>query len=94
MNRLPYDEELNIGYLSRLFDDTSNCYKFFWFQAVLNKLTEDKNRFTYDELINEMIVDASFIDFAFRSVIDEIMPDKVVIQIFRRHALKFRHKPY
>ena len=58
MNRLPYDEELNIGYLSRLFDDTSNCYKFFWFQAVLNKLTKDKNRFTYDELINEMIVDA------------------------------------
>ena len=56
--QLPFSEELNIGYLSRLFDDTSNCYKFFWFQAILNKLTESKNRFTYDELINEMIADA------------------------------------
>ncbi len=58
MIQLPYDEKLNIGYLSRLFDDTSNCYKFFWFQAILKKLSEDKTRFTYDEIINEMIADA------------------------------------
>ncbi len=58
MNQLPYDEQLNIGYLSRLFDDTSNCYKFFWFQAILHKLTEEKTKFTYEELINEMIADA------------------------------------
>jgi len=58
MSLLPYDEELNIGYLSRLFDDTSNCYKFFWFQAILGRLSEDKTRFSYDELINEMIADA------------------------------------
>lgn len=58
MHNLPYDEELNIGYLSRLFDNTSNCYKFFWFQAILNRLSADKIQFTYDELINEMIADA------------------------------------
>ncbi len=58
MSMLPFDEKLNIGYLSRLFDDTSNCYKFFWFQAILRKLSPNKNRFTYDELINEMIADA------------------------------------
>ncbi len=40
--QLPYSEELNIGYLSRLFDNTSNCYKFFWFQAIIRKLQEDK----------------------------------------------------
>ena len=58
MSKLPYDEKLNIGYLSRLFDDTSNCYKFFWFQAILHKLKDDKTKFTYEELINEMIADA------------------------------------
>ena len=58
MNQLPFDEKLNIGYLSRLFDDTSNCYKFFWFQAILGKLTEEKTGFTFGELINEMIADA------------------------------------
>ncbi len=56
--KLPYDDQLNIGYLSRLFDDTSNCYKFFWFQVILHKLKEDKTAFSYDELINEMIADA------------------------------------
>lgn len=56
--QLPYSDELNIGYLSRLFDNTSNCYKFFWFQAILRKLNEEHTRFTFDELINEMIADA------------------------------------
>ena len=56
--QLPCSEELNIGYLSRLFDNTSNCYKFFWFQAIIRKLDETHIRFTYEELINEMIADA------------------------------------
>ena len=50
--QLPYSEELNIGYLSRLFDNTTNCYKFFWFQAILSKLDSEHSRFTFDELIN------------------------------------------
>ena len=49
--QLPYSEELNIGYLSRLFDNTTNCYKFFWFQAILRKLDGVHCRFTFDELI-------------------------------------------
>ena len=56
--QLPFSEELNIGYLSRLFDNTSNCYKFFWFQAILRKVDRNHNRFTFDELIDEMIADA------------------------------------
>lgn len=55
---LPYSEELNIGYLSRLFDNTSNCYKFFWFQAILRKVDKGHNRFSFNELIDEMIADA------------------------------------
>lgn len=56
--QLPYSEELNIGYLSKLFENTTNCYKFFWFQAILRKLDGVHSRFTFDELINEMIADA------------------------------------
>ncbi len=55
---LPNSDELNIGYLSRLFDNTSNCYKFFWFKAILRKVDEGRDSFTFDELINEMIADA------------------------------------
>lgn len=55
---LPYSNDLEIEYLSRLFDNTSNCYKFFWFQAIIAKVLEGKAILTYDELINEMIADA------------------------------------
>ena len=56
--QLPYSEELNIGHLSKLFENTTNCYKFFWFQAILRKIDGVHCRFTFDELINEMIADA------------------------------------
>lgn len=56
--QLPYSEELNIEYLGRLFDNTSECYKFFWFKAIITKVTEGKNELTYEELIDEMITDA------------------------------------
>lgn len=55
---LPYSDELEIKYLSRLFDNTSESYKLFWFQAIVNKILEGKDTLTYDELINEMIVDS------------------------------------
>ena len=55
---LPYSEELDIGHFSRLFDNKSECYKLFWFQAIVNKIEEGKDIFTYEELIDEMIADA------------------------------------
>ncbi|MDE5864550.1 MAG: HNH endonuclease [Lachnospiraceae bacterium] len=56
--QLPYSENLEIEYLSRIFDNTSECYKFFWFQAIVSKVLEGKQYITYEELIDEMIVDA------------------------------------
>lgn len=56
--QLPFSDELEIQYLSRLFDNTSECYKFFWFQAIITKVLEGKKVISYEELINEMIADA------------------------------------
>lgn len=56
--QLPYSEELNIEYLGRLFDNTSECYKFFWFKAIVEKITEGKQKISYEELVDEMIADA------------------------------------
>lgn len=56
--QLPYSEELNIEYLGRLFDNTSECYKFFWFKAIVTKVTEGNHEITYEELVDEMIADA------------------------------------
>lgn len=58
----PYSEELNIGDLSRIFDRNrvSNSYKYFWLKGIMNNVSYEKVRFTYDELINDMIVSAYY----------------------------------
>ena len=56
--KLPYSDQLNIAALSRLFDNKSECYKLFWFQAILNKVCEGRTDILYEDLIDEMIADA------------------------------------
>lgn len=56
--QLPHSDGLEIQYLSRLFEKTSECYKFFWFQAIVTKVLEGKDCISYEELVNEMIADA------------------------------------
>ena len=55
---LPADAALEVGRLSRIFDKMSECYKIFWFQAILHKVSEGRTQMTFDELINQMIADA------------------------------------
>ncbi len=66
--QLPYSDKLNIGHLSRLFANTTNCYKFFWFLAILKSVDGHSNRFSFEALINEMIVEAWYM-FHFHRVI-------------------------
>lgn len=56
--QLPFSEELEIKYLSRLFDNKSECYKLFWFQAIVTKIEDGKEIITFEELVDEMIADA------------------------------------
>ncbi len=57
--QLPYADDLEIQYLSRLFDNKSECYKLFWFQAIITKITkEHKDTISFEELIDEMVADA------------------------------------
>lgn len=55
---LPYSDELNTGSLARLFDNTSECYKLFWFKAIVTAVGNGKLELTYEELIDKMIADA------------------------------------
>ena len=56
--QLPYSDVLDIAHFSRLFDNKSECYKLFWFQAIARKIKEGHEIITFEELINEMIADA------------------------------------
>ena len=55
---LPYSDMIDIKYLGRLFDNKSECYKLFWFEAIAKLVSKGKSSATYEELINEMIVSA------------------------------------
>ena len=54
----PESDELKIGCFGRLFDNTSECYKLFWFQVIVEKIVAGKESASYEEIINEMIADA------------------------------------
>lgn len=56
--QLPTAPTLKTEQLSRLFSNMSECYKLFWFQALINKVKDGKVIVSYNELINEMIADA------------------------------------
>ncbi len=55
---LPRSEQLNISGLSRLFDNKAECYKLFWFQAILDHVCKGQQEISFEELIDEMIANA------------------------------------
>ncbi len=56
--QLPYSDKLNIPAFSQLFMKKSECYKLFWFQAILGKVCAGEVDISYEDLIDEMIADA------------------------------------
>lgn len=66
MWRLPEEEDLEIAYLSHLFDKMSESYKIFWFQAIVNGVIGGQTVFTYEKLLNEMIADAWYMVSEYR----------------------------
>lgn len=63
---LPEADHLEIGYLSHLFDNMSECYKLFWFQGIVNLVSRNQDRITYEDLINEMIADVWYMVAEYR----------------------------
>lgn len=55
---LPESEKLHIEYFGHLFDNTSECYKMFWFQSIFRKILAGQNKATFEEIIDDMIADA------------------------------------
>lgn len=55
---LPEHESIKTAPLQRLFDNMSECYKLFWFQAICEAAFEGKHTVSFDYLVNKMIVNA------------------------------------
>lgn len=63
---LPLHDQLDTIHLQRLFDNMSECYKLFWFQAIVDQVRSEKVRLSYDDLINNMIADAWYMVTEYR----------------------------
>ena len=55
---LPIYQGINTKSLQRLFDNMSECYKPFWFQALIDKVMEGRQILSFEELVDEMIAGA------------------------------------
>ena len=49
-----YYNELDIEGFSRMMKDPSYCYKFYWLEAIVQLISENRCEATYDEIINDM----------------------------------------
>lgn len=53
-----YCNYLDIEGFSRMMSNPTCCYKFYWLEAIVQLIAENKKEVSYDEIINEMIANA------------------------------------
>ena len=62
MDKLVIDEKyyntLNIPCFSSMLDSPTCCYKFYWLEAIVQLISENKTSATYETIINRMITNA------------------------------------
>ena len=58
IQHLKYKNDLNIDSFIHMLDDTAECYKFYWLDALLKLFLLGKTEIVFDDLINQMIADA------------------------------------
>jgi len=55
---LPESKNLPVSSLGNLFDNTSECYKFFWFRSVFNRVIHGETVMRYEDIVDDMIIHA------------------------------------
>ncbi len=53
-----YTNNLDTDKFARMLDDPSQCYKFYWLEAIINLITITDEDLSFDQIINEMICEA------------------------------------
>lgn len=84
--QLPKSEKLNIQDLQRIFDDKSECYKLFWFKAILKKVKDGKQNITYNELICLMMADAYYMVNEYHLNLGPNDSLEIIVRIIAKHT--------
>ena len=92
-NSLPKSTSIDTQRLGRLFDNMSESYKLFWFQAIVSKIYEGELTMSYDALINEMIADGWYMVSEYKlNLGPSDTLEKVIETAFSRVNLKSSEK--
>lgn len=83
-----YYNKLDIEGFSRMMKDPSYCYKFYWLEAIVKLISEDKKDATYDEIINEMIANAWYSVLEFHVHLSGIWGDGDIKDNLEKAVLK------
>lgn len=83
-----YYNTLDIAGFSRMLKDPSYCYKFYWLEAIVKLISEDRNEASYDEIINEMISNAWYSVLEFHVHLSGIWGDGEIKDSLEKAVLK------
>ncbi len=83
-----YYNRLDIEGFSRMMKDPAYCYKFYWLEAIVKLISENKKEASYDEIINEMIANAWYSVVEFHVHLSGIWGDGSVKDNLERSVLK------
>ena len=86
-----YYNTLDLEGFSRMMKDPSYCYKFYWLEAIVQLISEDKRETTYNEIINEMIANAWYSVLEFHVHLSGIWGDGDIKDSLEKAVLKL-HK--
>lgn len=86
-----YYNTLDIEGFSRMMKDPSHCYKFYWLEAIVQLISEDRKEASYDEIINEMISNAWYSVLEFHVHLSGIWGDGEIKDSLEKAVLKL-HK--
>lgn len=83
-----YYNILDLEGFSRMMKDPSYCYKFYWLEAIVQLISEDKKAAAYDEIINEMISNAWYSVLEFHVHLSGIWGDGEIKDSLEKAVLK------
>lgn len=83
-----YYNTLDIDGFSRMMKDPSYCYKFYWLEAVVQLISENKKEASYSEIIDEMIANAWYSVLEFHIHLSGIWGDGGIKDSLERAVLK------
>lgn len=71
-----------------MMKDPSYCYKFYWLEAIVQLISEDKVQATYEEIINKMIVNAWYSVLEFHLHLSGIFGEGVIKDNLEKAVLR------